>query len=97
MCKKMEKNYLTWSDIEPKHPKDVYGISWETGLSWYGTINPPDKSLNQWKKEQIERYENLMKEYHDNGKVRKLNQIFHPTENDIKKIEENDNFIEWCF
>jgi hypothetical protein len=92
----MEKFYLTWSEVEPKHPKEVYGISWETGLSWYGTINPPDKSLNHWKQEQIERYENLMKEYQDNGKIRKLNQIFHPTEENKNRIESDVNFIEWC-
>jgi hypothetical protein len=92
----MEKFYLTWSEVEPKHPKEVYGVSWEIGLSWYGTINPTDKSLIQFKQEQIERYENLIKEYQDNGKVRKLNQIFHPTEVDKNRIESDVNFIEWC-
>ncbi len=92
----MVKFYLTWSNLEPKHPKEVYGISWETGLMWYGQINSPDKSLNQWKQEQIERYENLMKEYRDNGKVRKLNQIFHPLESDKNRIESDINFIDWC-
>jgi len=93
----MEKFYLTWSNVEPKHPKDVYGMSWESGLSWYGQINPSDKSLHQWKQEQLERYENLMREYQDNGgKVRKLNIILHPTEDDKNKIERYVNFIEWC-
>ena len=89
----MDKFYLTWSEEEPIHPKEVYKQSWNTGLSWYGQINPPDKSLNDWKTEQIERYERLLKEYQDNGRIRKLNQIYHPTESDIKSIEKDSNFI----
>ena len=92
----MERFYLTWSDEKPSHPKKVYKESWNSGLSWYGQINPSEKSLNLWKKEQVEKYDKLLKEYQDNGRIRKLNQIFHPTENNINKIESDDNFIEWC-
>lgn len=91
----MYKFYLTWSEEKPIHPKEVYEQSWNTGLSWYGQINPTDKSLNDWKNEQVEKYEGLLKEYQDSGKVRKLNQIYHPTENDIISIEKDVNFIEW--
>ena len=92
----MNKYYLTWSKEEPIHPKEGYGINWETGLSWYGHMNPPDKSLNDWKNEQVEKYERLLKEYQDNGKTRKLNVIYHPTQNDISLIESDVNFIKWC-
>ncbi len=50
------KFYLTWSEEKPKHPKEVYKQSWNTGLSWYGQINPQDKSFNEWKNDQIEKY-----------------------------------------
>ena len=92
----MDKFYLTWSDVEPMHPKEVYGISWESGLDGYGQINPPDKSLNQWRQEHIEKYEHIIKEYQNNGKIRKLNQILHPTKSDKNRIESDVNFIEWC-
>ena len=88
--------YLTWCDEKPRHPKEVYQQSWNTGLSWYGSINPQDKSFNEWKNEQIEKYKTLLKEYKDNGRVMKLNQIYHPTNNDITLIESESNFIQWC-
>ena len=53
------KFYLTWSEEKPKHPKEVYKQSWNTGLSWYGQINPQDKSFNEWKNDQIEKYKRL--------------------------------------
>jgi len=45
----MGKFYLSWSDEKPTHPKDSYGVSWESGLCWYVQINPPSKSLDDWK------------------------------------------------
>ena len=92
----MNKFYLTWSEEEPIHPKEVYKDSWDSGLSWYGQVNPPDKSLNEWRNEKVEKYERLLKEYQDNGRIRKLNQIYRPTKNDIISIEKDVNFIEWC-
>lgn len=90
------KFYLTWSEEKPKHPKEVYKQSWNTGLSWYGQINPQDKSFNEWKNDQIEKYKTILKEYKDNGRVRKLNQIYYPTNNDMSLIESDTNFIQWC-
>ena len=91
-----EKFYLTWSKEEPIHPKKVYKESWNSGMSWYGPINPSDKSLNQWKKEQVEKYNQLMKEHKDLGKVKKLNMLFLTTKDYINNIEKDVNFIKWC-
>ena len=90
------KFYLVWSEQEPKHPKEIYLQSWNSGLSWYGQINPPNQSLDDWKKEQLEKYDSLMKEYQFHGKIRALRIIYHPTIEDVASIEKDDNFIEWC-
>jgi hypothetical protein len=92
----MIKFYITWSNEEPSHPKDAYEESWNSGVYWNRQINPPDKSLNQRKQEEVNKYTILMKNYRDNGKIKKLNQIFNPTEKDIQNIETDINFIEWC-
>ena len=92
----MERFYLVWSDEEPLHPKDIYKESWNTGITWYGQINPQDKSLNEWKNEQVEMYDFLLTEYQTNGRIRKLKNIYNPTPDNIETIEKDVNFIEWC-
>lgn len=92
----MNKFYLVWSEEEPKHPKEVYKESWDSGLSWYGQINRTNKSLDDWKKEQIDRYESLMKEYQLYGRIKALRLAYHPTPEEIISIEKDKNFIEWC-
>lgn len=92
----MTKFYLTYTTEQPKHPKETYGVSWNSGLAWYGQIYPSDISLNDWRKEQIEIYERLMKEYQANGKVPKINCIIHPTKDMESTIEESVDFIKWC-
>ena len=52
----MNKFYLTWSEEEPIHPKEVYKQGWNTGILFHGQINPPDKSL----KSALSKAEDLM-------------------------------------
>ena len=89
----MNKFYLTWSNGAPLHPSEVYGLSFETGLSWHGQINPDDVTLNDWKNIQVEKYNRLNKELKDKGKIHKLNWIINPTDIEIKNIEKDLNFI----
>lgn len=92
----MNKFYLTWSNEAPLHPSEVYGLSFETGISWYGQINPENISLKKWRKKLIKQYDALSKQFQNNGKIRKLNWIINPNENIIKQIESRTDFIKWC-
>lgn len=89
--------YLVWSHEEPKHPQEIYLNSWNSGLSWYGQINPPNQSLDDWKKEQLEKHVSIMKEFLLHGKIRSMRWIRNPTHEEILSIEKDENFIEWCF
>jgi hypothetical protein len=90
--------YLVWSYDEPKHIKESYGEEvWASGVSWHGPIYPNDKmSLNEWKKEQDKKHERILKEFAEHGKVYKLSNKFHATEEDKKIIESDPNFVKWC-
>lgn len=87
--------YLKWSFNPPKHPKEIYKNSWETGISYYGRICPKTESLVDWQKKIIDRYEKLLKEYQDNGRLAQLNSIINPSKEDRMLIEKDPNFIEW--
>lgn len=92
----MEKFYLTWSKEAPKNPKEVHKDSWDSGVHFHVQINPSNKSLDEWKKEQVDKFDSLSKEYQENGKIKKLNKIYHPTPSQIESIEKEVDFIEWC-
>lgn len=91
----MNKFYLTYSNEAPKHPSEVYDINFETGISWYGQINPSNISLDDWKNNQLEKHDRLVKELQDKGRIRKLNLLLHPTKESIKQIESRVDFIKW--
>ena len=95
---KINNFYLVWSYDEPKHIKEVYGdLEWETGYSWHGPIYPSEKiSLDEWKKKEDDRHIALLTEFVLYGKVAKLQNKFHATDEDKKIIESDPNFVKWC-
>lgn len=90
------KYYLIWSYEKPMHPRCIYQESWYTGFSWYGTVNPTNKSLDQWRLEKVDYYKALREEYKRNGKIMKLSYILNPNDEDINSIETDADFIKWC-
>jgi len=95
------KFYLKWGYDEPKHPKEVHGeYTWETGIrcdihKGYILMFDEDTTLNQWRTKEIERWENLMKDFKQDYKVQSLDYAIRPTKEKIKEIESDKNFIQW--
>ena len=54
-----------------------------------------DTTLNQWRAKEIEKWENLMKDFKQDNKVQSLAAVIRPNEEKIKKIESDNNFIKW--
>lgn len=96
-----ERFYLKWGYNEPRHPKETYGeFTWKTGIGTdlfkgYFLVFDEDTTLNQWRAKEIERWENLMKDFKQDNKVQSLAAVIRPNEERIKKIESDNNFIKW--
>lgn len=89
----MNKYYLEWSDKAPIHPKDIYGKSWENGIKDNQLIYPNDISLNEWKENEIDRYNRLCSEFEKNGKIQSLKYLDNTSKKD--EIEKGKGFIKW--
>jgi hypothetical protein len=85
--------YLQWSREEPKHPSEVYDISWETGWNCGSMIFPNNISFDEWKKEKVDTFEKLNLELKNNGRIKQLKYL---DGNNPSEIEKDVNFIEWC-
>ena len=96
-----ERFYLKWGYNEPRHPKETHGeFTWKTGIGTdlfkgYFLVFDEDTTLNQWKAKEIERWENLMKDFKQDNKVQSLATVIRPNEEKIKDIESDNNFIKW--
>lgn len=94
------KFYLRWSYNEPKHPtKTMSKFTWETGIDM--TILGPklkfdeNTTLTQWRKLEIDKWENLMKDFKKDKKVQSLDFEIIPNEDKIKEVESDVDFIKW--
>lgn len=94
------KFYLKWSYNEPKHPtKTIPKSIWETGIEM--TISGAklkfneNTTLNQWRESEITKWENLMKDFKKDKKVHSLGFEINPTDDKVKEIESDKNFIKW--
>lgn len=93
--------YLKWGYNEPQHPKETHGeFTWKTGIGTdlfkgYFLVFDEDTTLNQWRAKEIERWENLMKDFKQDNKVQSLATVIRPNEEKIKDIESDNNFIKW--
>lgn len=92
--------YLKWSYNEPKHPsKAMTKFTWETGIEM--TILGPklkfdeNTTLTQWRKSEIDKWENLMKDFKRDKKVHSLDFEINPTNDKVKEVESDKNFIKW--
>ena len=90
------KFYIQWSTDVPSHPQEVYGEAWESGVYFSSQINPPNQSLNDWREEQINRYESFLVNLKKDGKIMKLCETHNPSEKEISEIEGDINFVKWC-
>lgn len=94
------KFYLKWSYNEPKHPtKTMTESTWETGIEM--TISgaklkfDENTTLNQWRESEITKWENLIKDFKKDKKVHSLDFEINPTDDKVKEIESDKNFIKW--
>ena len=94
------KFYLKWSYNEPKHPtKTMSEYTWETGIEYTicGAKLKFDENttFTQWKKSEIDKWENLMKDFKKDKKVHSLGFEINPTDDKVKEVESDKNFIKW--
>ena len=94
------KFYLKWSYNEPKHPTKANSkFTWDTGIEM--TILGPklkfdeNTTLTQWRKSEIDKWENLMKDFKKDKKVHLLDFEVRPNVDRVKEIESDKNFIKW--
>lgn len=87
--------YLKTSYTKPIHPKVVLGKSWDTGISWYGLIFPSNISFDDWKDEQIKKWEKQNKIIDEGGTLAEVDKCINYDLDKIKKIESSPDFIKW--
>lgn len=89
------KFYVSKSRKTPTHPEKLYGVSWETGVAFYGMIFPKNISFDDWKKKQIEGYEKRLKQFNETGEYFELILCLENATN-LEEIEKEIDFVKWC-
>ncbi len=112
MSKDKKKNnplkfFMKWSYGEPKHPKDRYGRTWNTGIevlpsgtgAIYQIVFDENTSLDEWRQKEIDRWEGLMKNFKKDKKIYSLDYTKDPncsyyTEDSKNRMKEEIEEIE---
>lgn len=94
------KFFLKWSYGEIRHPQDsMTEYTWQTGIQM--TMTGPklmfdeNTTLAQWRESEIKKWEELVAIFKQEKKIKALDFVINPTEEKVKEIEDNENFIRW--